>query len=114
MKRGWASTRPIVRGQMNKTEERYALELTVLKAGGSVHDFWFEGLKLRLADNTFYTPDFLVQRPDGSLECHEIKGHWEDDARVKIKVAATLYPFRFVALTARALKHGGGWTTEEF
>jgi hypothetical protein len=27
---------------------------------------------------------------DGQLQAHEVKGHWEDDARVKIKVAASL------------------------
>jgi hypothetical protein len=48
------------------------------------------------------------------LEMHEVKGFWQDDARVKIKVAASIYPFRFVAVTARAKKHGGGWAVEEF
>jgi hypothetical protein len=51
---------------------------------------------------------------DGVLEMHEVKGFWQDDARVKIKVAASIYPFRFVAVTARAKKHGGGWEREEF
>jgi hypothetical protein len=44
----------------------------------------------------------------------EVKGHWEEDARVKIKVAASIYPFRFIAVTARARKDGGGWVLEEF
>jgi hypothetical protein len=48
---------------------------------------------------------------DGLLELHEVKGGpWQDDARVKIKVAAALYPFRFIAIRARA----GGWEREEF
>jgi hypothetical protein len=74
----------------------------------------FEGLKLRLADNTFYTPDFVVMAADGVLECHEVKGHWQDDARVKIKVAASLYPFRFFAVKKQTRKNGGGWDVEEF
>ena len=76
--------------------------------------FRFEGIKLRLADNTFYTPDFAVMRADGQLECHEVKGFWQDDARVKIKVAADQYPFRFIAVTVRDKKDGGGWNVEEF
>ena len=51
---------------------------------------------------------------DGTLECHEVKGHWEDDARVKIKCAAEKFPFRFVAMKPRTKKNGGGFECEEF
>lgn len=48
----------------------------------------------------------------GSLELHEVKGHWEDDARVKIKVAARMHPwFRFRAVKAA---RGGRWEYEDF
>lgn len=97
-------------GQMNKTEAAYAARLESLKLAGEIADYRFECLKLRLADNTFYAPDFMVLRPDGAFEIHEVKGHWEDDARVKIKVAAELYPFKFIA--ARKVK--GAWLFEEF
>ena len=50
----------------------------------------------------------------GELQAHESKGHWEDDARVKIKVAAEKFPFQFIAITKRAKKHGGGWEIETF
>ena len=76
--------------------------------------FKFEGVKLRLADNIFYTPDFAVMLADGVLEMHEVKGFWQDDARAKIKIAADLYPIRFVAVRIKAKKAGGGWTVEEF
>lgn len=101
-------------GVMNKTEAAYSQYLDALRAAGEVLWFRFEGIKLRLADNTFYSPDFAVMRADGQLEAHEVKGHWQDDARVKIKVAADQYPFRFVAVKARAKKDGGGWSVEEF
>ena len=81
---------------------------------GEVVWFRFEGVKLRLADNTFYTPDFAVMLADDTLEMHEAKGHWEDDARAKVKVAAEMYPFRFIAVTRRPKKDGGGWEIEEF
>lgn len=64
----------------------------------------------RLADKTFYTPDFVVLAPDGVLEMHEVKGFWEEDARVKIKVAAAQFPFRFVAIT----RDKGNWSFESF
>lgn len=101
-------------GQLNQTEERYRMHLVNEKIAGRVLWYRFEGLKLRLADNTFYTPDFAVMFSDGTIECHEVKGHWEDDARAKIKIAADQYPFRFVAVKALPKKDGGGWDYEQF
>lgn len=101
-------------GQMNKTEALYAAHLERLRQNGDVEWFRFEGVKLRLADNTFYTPDFAVMSGDGFMEMHEVKGFWTDDARVKIKVAADQYPFRFIAFKAVAKSRGGGWLAEEF
>jgi hypothetical protein len=48
------------------------------------------------------------------IELHEVKGFWTDDARVKIKVAASIYPFKFMAVKPRPQKVGGGWEVEEF
>lgn len=101
-------------GQMNKTEAAYAQHLSLLQHAGEIAWHKFEGLKLRLADNTFYTPDFAVMSSDGVMECHEVKGFWQDDARAKIKIAADMYPFRFVAIKAKAKKDGGGWDVEAF
>ncbi|NTU50290.1 MAG: DUF1064 domain-containing protein [Desulfobulbaceae bacterium] len=102
---------------MNKTEQAFDDRLKMLQHAGEVLWYRFEGLKLRLADNTFYTPDFAVMCSDGVMECHEVKGRWEDDARAKIKIAASMYPFRFYAhmMKARAKRDGGGYDikTEE-
>lgn len=112
-------------GGMNKTESRYAQELELRKRVGEILWYCFEGMKFRLADNTFYTPDFSVLGADGALQCHEIKGTeqaWsksgiqyararaEDDAKVKVKVAAEMYPLAFfVAHYTRE----SGWTLTE-
>lgn len=96
-------------GEMNKTEAAYAEYLDDCIPNGRVKAYWFDAIKLRLAGNTFYTPDFFVLMADWSLEVHEVKGHWEDDARVKIKVAADKYPFRFLAVR----RDKGGWAFEE-
>lgn len=105
-------------GERNKTEAAYEHVLEAEKIAGDVLWYRFEGVKLRLADNTFLTIDFAVMQNDGTLEMHEVKGFWEDDARVKIKVAADQYPFRFLAVTAKAKakRDGGGysWSVEEF
>jgi hypothetical protein len=97
--------------KMNKTEAAYDQHLWLLRHAGEVlwHDF--EAIKLRLADDTYYIPDFNVLVASGYLEMHEIKGgFWRDDARVKIKCAAALFPFRFRAMQ----KAGNGWKVEEF
>jgi hypothetical protein len=101
-------------GELNKTEQAYEATLKDMMANGDVLWYKFEGLKLRLADNTFYTPDFFLMYCDGKLEAHEVKGYWQDDARVKIKVAADMYPFRFVAVKPKPKKNGGGWEYEVF
>lgn len=95
---------------MNKLEAEYATRLEALKGVGEIADYRFECVKLRLADRTFYTPDFMVLKPDGAFEMHEVKGFWEDDARVKIKTAAESFPFKFIA----ARKQKGAWVFEEF
>lgn len=97
-------------GRMNKTEAEYEKCLAMWKGAGIILWYRFEGVKFRLADNTFYTPDFAVLRPDGQLEMHEVKGFWRDDARVKIKVAAEQYPIKFLAVK----KGRHGWKSEWF
>lgn len=101
-------------GQMNKTEALYDCSLRSRQIAGEILWYKFEGIKFRLADNTFYTPDFIVMLANGEMEAHEVKGFWQDDARAKIKIAADMYPFRFIAIRAEAKKRGGGWAVEEF
>lgn len=101
-------------GQLNKTEAAYDAHLALMQHAGEIQWRKFEGLKLRLADNTFYTPDFAVMAADGVIECHEVKGFWQDDARAKIKIAADMYPFRFIAVRVKPKKEGGGWEVETF
>ena len=98
--------------KMNKTEAAYAAHLDALLAAGTILAWKYEGHKFKLADRTWYTPDFEVIRADGGIEMHEVKGFWEDDARVKIKVAASQYRwYRFLAVKAAK---GGRWEMERF
>ena len=101
-------------GVMNGTEQAYALHLEARKQEGSVKWYKFEGMKFKLADSTFYTPDFIVLDSNGFMEAHEVKGFWTDDARVKIKVAADLYPVSFIAIKRLPKGKGGGWEVERF
>lgn len=101
-------------GVMNGTEAEYAKLLEELRVSGEIAWWKFEAIKLKLAENTTYTPDFFVMLSTGHLQAHEIKGFWRDDARVKIKVASEMFPFKFVAVRKKPKKDGGGWSVEEF
>lgn len=99
-------------GEMNKLEARYAAHLDSLKLAGEIASWRFEFAKFRLATATFYTPDFWIVLKDDTVELHEVKGFWQDDARVKIKVAAEmLHEFVFRAVTWSKKE---GWQYETF
>lgn len=83
---------PVVKRRMNGLESEYAQQLEWQKRAGIIEDWKFEAIKLRLAKRTYITIDFDVWLPDGKLEFRECKGHMEDDAAVKLKVVAEMYP----------------------
>ena len=99
-------------GVMNKTEANYAGYLESRKYHGEILYYAFDSIKFRLADKTFYSPDFIVMKANGELEAHEAKGHWEDDAKVKIKVAASMHPIPFVAVYWNSKNNN--WEFENF
>lgn len=80
--------------QMNPTEKAYSLTLAARKQAGDLLWWAFEPIRLRLADGTFYKPDFVLLDLDG-IEIHEVKGFMREAARVRLNVAAELYPFAF-------------------
>lgn len=99
-------------GTQNKLESAYADYLEGRKQAGEILWYKFEGIKLRLADNCFFNPDFAVMLKSGEIQFHEVKGYMRDDAAVKIKVAADEYPFQFVLVYAKPKKEGGGFRVE--
>ena len=97
-------------GTMNKLEAAYAGMLSVRQSIGEIAWFAYEGMTFKLAPDTRYTPDFAVMLPDGTIELHETKGFMRDDAAVKIKCAAEMFPFSFVLVT----KDKSGWNYRRF
>ena len=100
-------------GEMNKTEYEYSEYLKRLQMLGEIAWYKFEGIKFRLADNTFLTPDFIIMLPNGEIHIKEVKGFLTDDANVKNKVCAAMYPFRFFVVRKKPKKNGGGWEEAE-
>ena len=77
---------------MNKLEAEYERLFLGQKPHG------YEEITLKLGDDCRLTVDFWVLGDDDVLEFHEVKGFWRDDAKVKLRVAAKLFPhFRFKA-----------------
>jgi hypothetical protein len=101
-------------GVRNQLEAAYERELEAQKQRGEILWYQFEGITFKLAKDTRYTPDFVVMLPNGEMECRETKGFWRDDAKIKLKIASAMFPFRFVAIYAVPKKHGGGFRHEEF
>jgi len=114
MEKGLQALGRLKSGTMNKTEAAYEQELKLKLHAGLILWYKFESMTFKLASDTRYTPDFCVMDASGEIELHEVKGFWQDDAKVKIKVAASLFPFKFIAVKAKAKKDGGGWAVEEF
>ena len=103
-------------GRLNKGESLYRDYLSIRMRAGEVQSFAFEADTLLLAHRCTYTPDFRVVLPGGTIEYHECKGrkgksyYAREDARIKIKVAASLYPqFTFCVVWL----DGGTWRRKD-
>lgn len=94
-------------GKMNKTELSFE---QWLKNNPEIVWYSFEGMKFKIGDKCFYTPDFMALTQYQSLIAYEVKGYWMDDARVKIKAAADKFPVRFIGVQWKKKK----WEFESF
>ncbi len=103
----------LAKGKMNKTEAAYAQRLAALKHDGTILDWKFHAIRVRLADNTFYEPDFLVLAASGQIEIHECKGTYTTDkGQLKVKLCAETLPWFRVFKCSR--QKSGEWLIQEF
>lgn len=77
-----------------------------------------QSMTLRIANGCRYTPDFVVVYHGAMHEpveviAYEVKGFMRDDAAVKIKVAATAFPWITFHLVTKLPGGGGGWSISE-
>jgi hypothetical protein len=111
----------------SKLEREFAAHLELCRKTGErvgqlepITTYWlFEPVRLKIAMGkkpAWYTPDFMAFDPGSigdeyQITLYEVKGFWREAARVRIKVAAGVYPmFRFVAVTRK----DGQWLYEGF
>lgn len=98
---------------MNKTERRLSQVLNEMKGHHEILDWEFEPEKFRMADKTWYRPDFRVtllnyinifievkvRKKDGSIL-------WTDDGAVKCKTVPEIHPI----VLYLAVWRQGRWT----
>jgi hypothetical protein len=103
----------IAKGKMNGTEKAYAQRLEVLKHDGAIIDWKFHVLRVRLADNTYYEPDFIVMTAERELQIHETKGSFTTDkGQIKVKLCAEVLPWFRVFKCSK--QNDGSWVIQEF
>lgn len=97
----------------SKWEETYASELVLRKHAGLIRNYWYHPFSMWLPGKVRYTPDFMIQYPDGleqRMEIIDVKG-WHKNIRaamVAIRVGAGVFPC-FTWKLAKKTK-GGGWS----
>jgi hypothetical protein len=91
--------------KLNKTEAAY---LQLLRTFNYKY-LGIQNITLKLADDCRYSCDFNFIDGVGLWHFHEVKGFFRDDAKVKIKVAARLFPM-FHFCVVRKTKEGWDFT----
>ena len=105
---------------LNKTEQAFFDYLKAREDPGVLRTVLPpQSVTLRIANGCRYTPDFVVAYhhstdiPSVDLVAYEVKGFMRDDAAVKIKVAATAFPWITFHLVTKLPGGGGGWSISE-
>lgn len=103
----------MAKGRMNKTEAAYAQLLDAQKHDGIVREWKFHAIRVRLADRTFYEPDFIVVMADGEIQIREVKGSYTTPTgQMKVKMCAEVLNFFRIIKASR--QKDGSWTYQEF
>jgi len=96
----------------SKLEEEFRLSLYVDLQRGNIVWFDYEAMRLRIGKDAYYKPDFVTLSWGGSMTFYEVKGHWREAARVRIRAAAERY--RMFSFFAVSKPKGEGWKYEAF
>lgn len=90
--------------KLNKTERAYHEHLKQLNYP------WIgvQCMTFKLADDTRFTPDFIVVEAN-EMRCIDVKGFQREDALIKIKVAARMFPWATFAIVK---KTPSGWDSK--
>lgn len=108
----WQALGRLPVGDLNNTEKSFAAYLQERQSAGAI--LWWKAhpFNVRLAEKTFYRPDFLCLMADMSLVIFEVKGSYTSEkGRMKVKLCAEALPvFKII----KASRKNGAWQFEEF
>ena len=79
----------------SKWERNYSFYLEWLVSLGEIQDWEYEPDEFEFPikrGTRFYKPDFRITNNDGSVEYHEVKGHWTQKATTQVKRFRKYYP----------------------
>jgi len=93
---------------MNGLETAFAASLEAKRRAGVIRWWAFEPIRIKLAEATYYKPDFLTVDAEGHTEVFETKGLMREAARVRLNVAASKLPWPFWLVK----KCGDGFTVK--
>lgn len=102
-------TKPVKKLYRSTWERQYAEQLTLKRVAGLIRAWWYEPMRLKLANDAWFKVDFIVWENDASLSAIEVKGHQRESAVVRWKVARSLYPFLAFKMVSKG--KDGGWET---
>jgi hypothetical protein len=94
----------------NNTERQYAALLNIKKENGDIISWKYEPYHIRLADNTFIIPDFVVTTANGQ-EVHEVKGFERPAWKAKWKIFKEMFKDEFYRFLV-CKKINGVWRIE--
>ena len=88
----------------SRWEANYARYLNWLISIGQIEKWEYEPRVFLFPvkrGNTSYTPDFKIEKKDGSCEWHEIKGWMDKDSATKLKRMSKYYPEEVVIVLGK-------------
>lgn len=94
-------------GTMNAWEKEHARTLFDRHQADEISGYYYERFRFEIGHRCLYIPDFVILHSNGTFGAEEVKGFMRDDANVKIKVAARMYPQIVFTLWT---KKDGDWT----
>lgn len=97
--------------KLNKLERAWLQELRRRTVPYPTRHVLIQAITLKLAFDTRYTPDFAIADVCGGVTFYETKGpQFWDDAKVKLKVSARMFPCFIFFLVTRS--KDGQWKEE--
>jgi hypothetical protein len=104
-----------VDGEMNRTEESYAVRLEERRLKGEILGWWFEAVTFKFAEDARFKGDFLVLLADLTIEIVDVKGSGPINEASTVRAKACADKFWFLTFVQeKKLPKNAGWERKVF